>query len=166
MTIIHTPGSLPTDSIALQTRQKRDIPNVQAFDLSILNRKQAKDIKDKYSGPGVIFVNGPSPLYNCHGLVFASRRTCITDLNQIPRILKDDGFVEVRSKPLFPGDIILYYEEGEVSHSGIVVRIVNESPFVWSKWGKGHEVVHMYSQCPYRSESVRYFRMKNYENHD
>ena len=122
-TILVSPGSSRSESISLQTRKKRNIPNSQTFDLGEWDRRSAADIRKTYEGPGAAFGSGPSPLYNCHGLVFASRRTCILDPSLILKILEDDGFMEVGADSLLPGDVILYHANGEILHSGVVVKM-------------------------------------------
>lgn len=103
----------------------------------------------------------PSRKYNCHGLSFASRRTAIESPAEIAKIIKDDDYQQIQSDKVLPGDIVIYYEDGDVSHSGIVVR-VNELkvPIVLSKWGHCHEVVHQLGRCPYKQTDVRYYRIR------
>jgi len=104
----------------------------------------------------------PSREYNCHGLSFAARRTGIHFATEIAKILKDDEYAQVPEKKVIPGDIVIYYESGDVVHSGIVVQI-NELkvPIVLSKWGNCHEVVHQLARCPYPTIDVRFYRIRS-----
>lgn len=104
----------------------------------------------------------PSRKYNCHGLSFAARRTTIESPLEIAKILKEDGYHQVPEDKVLPGDIVIYYESGDVAHSGIVVH-VNEMkvPIVLSKWGNCHEVVHQLGRCPYKLGDVRFYRIKS-----
>ncbi|MCG2577631.1 hypothetical protein LZ012_11570 [Dechloromonas sp. XY25] len=100
--------------------------------------------------------------YNCHGLVFASRRTRIFSYTELTKILSDDNYIEIAMSQVLEGDIILYYENNEVVHSGIVVNPPCAAnlwnPMVFSKWGSGREFVHRGNDCPY-TFNVKYIRL-------
>ena len=68
--------------------------------------------------------NNPSPIYNCHGLAFASRRTTIWNIQEVWKIVKEDNYIEIKDiKDVLPGDLILYIDDdGDIEHSGIVVE--------------------------------------------
>jgi hypothetical protein len=91
--------------------------------------------------------------YNCHGLTFGARRTCIDDVSSIQRILTDDGYRLVPPMDVMAGDIVVYYDDGVVTHSGIVVEVVTEglrTCRVVSKWGVvGAEFLHWVHRSPY-----------------
>lgn len=103
----------------------------------------------------------PSSKYNCHGLTFASRRTKIAEAQEVLKILKDDDYTVVPAGKVLPGDIAVYYKDGDVDHSGIVVQI--EAPFnvpiILSKWGFLQEAVHRVANCPYDASNVIYYRI-------
>jgi hypothetical protein len=119
-------------------------------------------------------VSEACPVYNCHGLTFGSRRTQISP--PIFPILDDDGFDKVPSeKDVRPGDIVIYSDaRGEVTHSGFVVwrnkvELVEGTqsiiPMVWSKWGKGYEMIHAVGECPYlesQGDVFTYYRLKRW----
>ncbi len=135
--------------IRLQTSKRRDILNVQAFEISAFERNWAEDLPRQFGG--AIFRTGLSPLYNCHGLTFSSRRTRITEPDSIIQILTDDKYEEINVNDSLPGDVILYYsDDGDPTHSGIIVE--NEPPLhvpkVYSKWGSGPEVIHYFRDVP------------------
>jgi hypothetical protein len=77
-------------------------------------------------------------------------------------ILKDDSYDEVPAKDAMPGDVILYFHEGDIEHSGVVVSEPGTLlvPYVCSKWGKYSEVVHLANRCPYSFELTKYYRVK------
>ena len=104
---------------------------------------------------------GPSRIYNCHGLTFASRRTLIWIPSEIAKILKDDKYVTVDRKDVLPGDVVVYYTKGDAEHSGMVVGVVDGVPRVLSKWGKSHEVIHRLNDCPYDSAEIIFYRIKS-----
>jgi len=80
-------------------------------------------------------------------------------------MLADDGFEEVADPR--EGDVVIYYDDkGSIVHSGIVVGFVEGGgrwkrafPRIWSKWGKGREVIHTLGASPYGA-NVKYFRLQ------
>ncbi len=93
-------------------------------------------------------------VYNCMGLVFASRRTWV-DINQLGIIVEDDGYEKLANpNEVQIGDIALYKYEGEVTHVGIIVRSesigTTGTPVitVLSKWGVAGEYVHSVHDVP------------------
>jgi hypothetical protein len=115
--------------------------------------------------PAAIFRTGILPVYNCHGLTFASRRTGIDLPESVWRILDEDGYTEVPLGDVVPGDVIVYIspEDGDVEHSGVVTEVKQVGaarvPWVCSKWGRGSEVWHQFGDCPYDASAVRFFRV-------
>lgn len=154
------PNQIQSSHIELQTSKHRDIPNRQLFEISSLDQKTYHKIMNSY--PSVIFRNEPNPIYNCHGLTFASSRTGIEDDEIIPLILDDDDYREILNENVLPGDIIIYKHNGGVIHSGIVVSgpIGLGIPMVLSKWGSFSEIVHLAHVCPYDSSDLHYYRKK------
>ena len=87
--------------------------------------------------------------YNCMGMVFASRRTCV-DIDHVSVILSDDGYRQIAdSDELQPGDVVVYRDDsGNLSHVGIVYHLSPYRPdetrdvFVMSQWGRDGEYFH------------------------
>jgi hypothetical protein len=102
---------------------------------------------------------GPSIAYNCHGLTFAARRTKIWNAQEIQKILEDDGYVQVPQAQVLPGDVAVYYTNGDAEHSGVVLEKPGLIPKLLSKWGNAQEFVHWANDCPYDPADIRYFRM-------
>lgn len=156
-------------SINLETSKGNKIDNYQIFELSAFEKNQFTHYsKEKY--PFVIFRNSPSPIYNCHGMSFASRRTNIDKSTDLKKILEDDGYIEIEKQKVLAGDIVLYItpEDGDISHSGIVVKIDVEHTdnyiiFVVSKWGKYKEVIHTLYDCPYTNCLIKFYRITHEE---
>ncbi|MES2182652.1 MAG: hypothetical protein V4493_11200 [Pseudomonadota bacterium] len=100
--------------------------------------------------------------YNCHGMVFASRRTRIFSANEVQKIITEDSYIDVTLENVLEGDFILYQEEGDIIHSGIVIEPPSATnmynPLVISKWGSGREYIHRGNDCPYPF-MVRYIRI-------
>lgn len=103
--------------------------------------------------------------YNCHGLVFASRRTWIDDASELGKILRDDGYVKVSENDIMLGDVLIYRdkENGDYSHSAIVVELPGPQdygiPLVLSKWSAYCEVIHRATYGPYEYSGSEYYRI-------
>lgn len=148
--------------LALETAEKNKIPNAQSKELSPQELLQVKDIEKKW-GEIITPRSGPTPIYNCHGLVFASRRTGIFDNSSIRQIFEDDRYREIQKEDALPGDIVIYFNKGDIEHSAIIINAPSESllkiPLVYSKWGKYSEVIHLQNQCPYNLSEIKYYRV-------
>jgi hypothetical protein len=101
--------------------------------------------------------NIPTVCYNCHGLVFATRRGWLNDADQV---LANEGssYLELSDfDSVHSGDIICYYKNSSITHTGIVVDLrdlslvqLSGTPVrVLSKWGAGGEYVHDHDKSPY-----------------
>jgi len=101
------------------------------------------------------------PAYNCHGLTFASRRTCIHEPSDVREILKQDGYKRVTDeKSVMAGDVIIYLSNGDIEHSGVVLMLDGFVPLILSKWGQtGPEVVHRANDCPYDYSVHEFYRV-------
>ena len=159
--------------LALDTRDMSPLDNYQTHTMELWEMAQVEKLFSQFRNQNVEFLQGPCPIYNCHGLTFASRRSTVDEETPaFERILKEDGY-----EPVPPGgnarvgDIVVYCNERlEFFHSGIVVSIIKaegglkDMPRVWSKWGKGHEALHPLHSCPYPQDAVRYYRLKKWQN--
>ena len=134
--------------IRLETSRRTGIENAQLSDVSAFERNWASEIPKRH--PRVIARTDLSPIYNCHGLTFASRRTRITEPEAIERILSDDKWDEVDVKGILPGDVVVYFSpEGEPNHSGIIISVGDLAiPQICSKWGNAGEYIHFLNDCP------------------
>ena len=153
------PGSIP-----LCTRWGREIPNEQLLDPPPhVAEQMSADLRRRFP-----FVNLRRPatgLYNCHGLTFATRRTGIQGPETIRAILKDDGYRRIALSEVEPGDIVIYRDGQEISHTGLVLRIVEGYPEgttlrrteVLSKWGSLGEYYHAAGEGPYAEQGVEYW---------
>jgi len=153
------PGSIP-----LATRMGREIPNEQVPEgpPEVVERGR-KILRNKY--PLVIERRPPTGQYNCHGLTFANRRTGIQEPWTFEVILKDDGYHRIRLVDMEPGDVVVYDDMGEVTHTGIVLSIVRGEPDVpafrrarvLSKWGQAGEYVHLDTEGAYAQHTISYW---------
>ena len=148
-------------TIRLQTAARRDIPNVQNSEVPPQEKNEAADYPKRWKDSE--FKPRLSPTYNCHGLTFASRRTRIWNPTSVAEIINDDKYVEVADRQqVRPGDVVVYYVEGEAAHSGIVLRNHEDDlhvPLIWSKWGNGPEVIHrVYDVHPLYGNNYVFYR--------
>ncbi len=162
------PNQTEEKVLGLGTRKGREIDNCQYFKISFLDEEQLikrrlADLEKEF--PNVELCGDMSPIYNCHGLTFACKRTGIYEAEEVQKILDDDEYREVELKDVMPGDTIVYYtDDGDVDHSGFVVaeREANpkllSNPRIYSKWGKEFPVVHSAMDCPY-AKNVKYYRI-------
>jgi hypothetical protein len=86
--------------------------------------------------------------YNCIGMAFANRRTCI-EPDHVRMILEDDGHAEVSPKHVVSGDLLVYRDrEGAISHVAVVIShepdVANGrwNTTVISQWGYDGEYLH------------------------
>ena len=95
-------------------------------------------------------------LYNCMGLIFASRRTWI-DPKELALILREDEFVQLSSQNEADlGDVVVYKQDQsqEVSHVAVIIdKTLDAEAGLWkltvmSKWGPVGEYVHSVDYVP------------------
>ncbi len=160
--MVYIPGTQDKKEIALQTRKGNDIINSQLFEISPAEMAIMKGT-ERFR-PFVTFRTFPDPIYNCHGLTFASRRTGIDNSKIIRRIIGEDEYTLISNIDyVLPGDIVIYVDEvGDIEHSGIVISKpfgIAKQPWVVSKWGSYKEAIHLLDDCPYEYRSVEFYRI-------
>jgi hypothetical protein len=153
-------------SIALQTRKGSDIENKQNLEYTPHQRDMAEG-QLKEAHPLAVAAGTQrrkaTNVYNCHGLTFASRRTCILEEKVVNLVLSDDGYHRIPPQDTLPGDIVLYYEreKHELAHSGVVVRAEplggTRVITILSKWGRYGEYLHELRSHPYPTATKLYF---------
>ena len=133
--------------LPLSTRKKTKIPNEQRRARPPASMQAAKDIV--LNAHPSAHARSLSSLYNCVGMVFASRRTCV-EPEHLPMILADDEYQQVNRRDLQPGDIVVYRDDrDEISHVGIVADVTpNPKDATWdvvvlSQWGGDGEYFHL-----------------------
>ena len=165
MALVTAIGVQQKRSIHFETRNGTPIANSQFLSIPVGHSVYFAQFQQDY--PRVVCRAEPSSFYNCHGLVFASRRTWVDDVQEVRKVLHEDCYTEVASQNALPGDVILYFdEEGDIEHSGIVVskpmKIIQSTipvPRVVSKWGMWREVIHYVGECPYSKSNTKYYRV-------
>ncbi|WP_454669571.1 hypothetical protein [Achromobacter kerstersii] len=153
----------PNAGIVLQTAKGQEIPNDQFANVDYAEVANVQ-LHQKNFGTSLVVRSGPTGIYNCHGLTFASRRAWLSEPHFLSVILKDDSYVQVGREHVLPGDVILYLSEyGEIDHSGIVVELPANntfwSPRVCSKWGQSAEFLHWAHTTPY-GNNWQFWRVK------
>jgi len=149
--------------LQMHTAQANQIDNEQLEEISVCERNQFPLFESRYSFGSEICAE-PNPRFNCHGMTFGSRRTGIFDSEVLAKVLREDGYEEIPTERVKPGDVIVYYNrDGDCEHSGLVVESPRPEtlnvPKVRSKWAKYRELIHVGNQCPYSFEDVRYYRV-------
>ena len=105
---------------------------------------------------------GPCGIYNCAGLVWASRRTAIYESTEWNKIYQDDDYRELRgNESPMPGDLAIYSQsEVEYIHVGQVLSLElgllptgNPIPKILSKWDDvSGEYIHYPQDVPFRDQ--------------
>lgn len=147
-------------AISFETRIGRNISCTICYKISQFNRNQFLSIERKYTH--ATKRTNPSGIYNCHGMIFASRRCFIADTQDILNILDDDNYQQIDRMDALPGDIIVYYSYGDAEHSGIVIEKPTPPlyvPYIVSKWSSHAEFIHPANHCPYNLSDIRYYRI-------
>lgn len=147
MTLFDSTGEYLLDTgFPLKTKKGTQIPNERRMELEPARLQAIRDgFLSKYSS---LQVRSLSATYNCMGMVFANRRTCI-DPKHLPLILRDDGYRRTTSEELQPGDVVVYRDGvGNTTHVGIVFKIkvnledADRRVTILSQWGRAGEYFH------------------------
>lgn len=115
------------------------------------------------------YVRSISPfMYNCVGLIFASRRAWI-EIDELKQILSEDNYRQITFEEICCGDIVIYSKNKRRIHVGLVTSVQRIGSRigpvkVLSKWGRSAEVEHDIGVVPkdygihseYWSERVPY----------
>lgn len=158
----------PGRTLLLQTYDGWDVPN--SIDAELSTEAEWYYRRGNRIGNQAQELAPPTGRYNCHGLVFASRRTNIPpaggpDSVTADDLLNRDEYEQIHGPPQ-PGDVVVYrdHQNQEATHSGLVSRIdrIGSAPVinVISKWGAGPEYEHHQQSCPYVEGRIEYWRLK------
>lgn len=84
--------------------------------------------------------------YNCVGMVLGNRRAWIDlDTDEIESSLTKDGYRRISSEELSVGDVVVYANQDEFTHIGVVIFVGRRDLTdvrVLSKWGFAGEMIH------------------------
>ena len=154
MALINSQGQyLIHPTIALETKRQTTIPNSLRMQRHSSAMQAAKTMWESFHSS--VQARSLSSVYNCMGMVFASRRTDI-DPDHLRMILADDGYHQLmRKEDLHFGDIVVYEDHNKtVSHVGIVADIrpnfsdASQVVTVLSQWGGDGEYFHLIDAVP------------------
>ena len=160
--ILGAGGPGDRERIELATREGWPIPNARRQEAPPERFKIAKALWAKERPHARL--RSSTAVYNCVGLVFASRRTWVPPFGDDPdltpilkRILGDDGYRPLAEweRPAV-GDVVVYgqRENSGFSHVGIIVNMELDASFaswkieVMSKWGLDGEYIHSAADVP------------------
>ena len=155
-------GGSRESGIALETRKRTPLRNSQAPEVDQTAIQKFQRLLQRYTGWELR--KTACGLYNCFGLVWASRRTAIYDEPAVKNILQDDGYRELQNNESpSPGDVALYYDAQRKSilHVGLICELrqlyagSEESrqriPWILSKWNDtSGEVLHHFNEVPWQ----------------
>lgn len=100
-------------------------------------------VESQYSPAKV--VRDATRTYNCHAFAHANRHAWF---NEITQFLRDDYF-QFTPGTLRVGDVVVYVNNGELTHSGVITQLSNNKPTeVRSKWGAWPEATHPPERVP------------------
>lgn len=148
MTLFNTRGNyLSGGDIGLSTRKNAHIPNTRRMPRAPVSMQAAQAmILGAHPSAKVRSLNS---VYNCMGMVFASRRTWV-EPEHLKMILEHDAYQQVGRNDLQRGDVVVYRDnQDEVSHVGIVYEVkvnLEEASLevvVLSQWGHDGEYFHL-----------------------
>ena len=160
MPLIPSPNLADTNMIYFETRLGNPIENSQSLVISQFCKNQFSQYRTKYKN--IHYRTKPTGFFNCHGLTFGSRRAEITNPAEVKKILTDDQYIQVNRDDALPGDVILYYSNGDIEHSGILTTKPDPPlyvPLVYSKWGSYCEIIHLANNCPYDYSQTQFYRI-------
>jgi hypothetical protein len=150
--LIGAGGENDKASIRLSTKKDNYIPNERKKERAPDSLRAAKALWTRQF-PN-IKTRSLSATYNCVGLVFGARRTCI-DPDQIKMILEDDAYRKLSSDgEVKVGDIVIYIKDNEYEHIGIVIEVIPDiltathKVTVLSQWGQDGEYIHSVEDVP------------------
>lgn len=97
-------------------------------------------------------------------MTFANRRTWIPDPQDVQKFLEDDGYRQIKASEAQEGDIVVYHEGREISHTGVVIAVIREERIIGgqavtilSKWAQGGEYLHGVAHGPYAEQALTYW---------
>ena len=141
-------GYLIPSELPLSTKKGTKIPNEQRGQRPPAAMQAAENIMR--NGRPSVRTRSLRSGYNCMGMIFASRRTCI-DPDKLRMILEEDDYRQIGEEGNVEcGDVVVYKgNSGSVTHVGIVVEARPDLfSGIWkitvlSQWGGDGEYLHL-----------------------
>ncbi len=155
MTLLTAQGTpIHPQELPLFAKDGWSIPNEIGQEWNPIQRREIVKFAPQLPSARLRSVSG---VYNCAGLVFASRRTVIYRMELLYEILRHDGYRKIGPPPVaMEGDVVIYVEDdtGQPAHIGIIMKIeprIADATFdttVLSKWGLHGEYIHRLECVP------------------
>lgn len=151
MHIIFNEGSQQdTKSIDLATRAGTFINNVKEPERRPSVWSEVKNVHNNHSSAELM---SQTSIYNCMGMIFASRRTSIDIEDWLEMILIEDEYRKLNSvQDALLGDIIVYERNEKLSHVGLLIEknltATSIDYIVLSQWGADGEWKHHMYDVP------------------
>ena len=159
----HSFGGKLDERKPVYTKEGNPIPQLDFEDyeywkkfqsVSEVQRRTDRDLRDiPQMHSALRRIRSVSPfMYNCLGMIFASRRAWI-EPEALKLIFDDDKYRETTKEQLECGDIVIYTKGNERKHVGLVTAVHRTDGkvgpiWVLSKWGMNAEVVHRIDIVP------------------
>lgn len=148
--IIGLGTQIDPEALKLETRKRRWIKNVVRLEIHPdVMKHRIRVLQNAFE---YLHLISASAIYNCYGLVFASRRTAIVGEEDVEAILEDDGYRKLPWDPAawMVGDIAIYRDPttAELKHVGMIAEKILEIEStrinikVLSAWGENGEFLH------------------------
>ncbi len=157
VTVVGAGGPADRASLPLATRQGTHIPNERRLEQAPARLRAAINI---WTGAyREIRLRSATGIYNCMGLVLASRRTWVypdgVSRGQLRTVLEEDGYRRLAGPAEVQiGDVVLYHRGEEISHIAVVIEIhpvvatASWQITVVSQWGADGEYIHPLEDVP------------------
>lgn len=148
-------------SIVVHTRQGNPLENFISCEPAFQKQNTYRLLRTQH-GANWTMRKPATGGYNCAGLVWASRRTCLTNPKDYRRVLAEDGYRQTNESDLVAGDVVAYVKADEIGKVALpeilhVARvcelrphkIAGPIPWVISKWDCQYgEDFHAVRDCP------------------
>ena len=161
-TILNFQGELDNRK-PVYTREGNEIPQLEFEDYEYWKKQQSvvdvqrragldfRDLSQMYASLRKARSYSPY-MYNCVGMIFASRRAWIEPI-ELTLIFSEDKYRKIGKDELDCGDIVIYTKRNERTHVGLVTSVQwtdGEIGPIWvlSKWGMNAEVAHRLEVVP------------------
>ena len=102
----------------------------------------------------VIRQNGVDDGANCHGWVFTGGKYWLAP-DMVAKLLDENGYQPVAVPHV--GDVVVYHDHEQITHTAVVRYLGDEAPIVEGKWGWMGVFLHPADQSPY-GHHYTYFR--------
>ncbi len=109
--------------IVVQTHKGTDLENYIAPEATVQSANLYAAKRRRH--PGWVQRKPAAGVYNCAGMVWASRRTTLPEPSDWRKVLREDNYRPVKGERPCVGDIVVYIREGhtEILHVAVVFSV-------------------------------------------